>query len=131
MVWITMSYRLARRRHSNGKRVRDVHWSAILVENKRIKGRPTQQHIAYVVGFTESAAKIEPQRYFIWNRVAERLDKLGNRITADERARIEAAIAQKVPMLTQDQKIAVIRRRLETLGEEEVTKEERELLDQS
>jgi hypothetical protein len=32
-----------------------VHWRAVLVENKRVNGRPKQGHVAYVVGLTESA----------------------------------------------------------------------------
>jgi hypothetical protein len=39
-----------------GTSKQDVHWSAILVENVRIDGKPTQRHVAYLAGFTDSAS---------------------------------------------------------------------------
>ena len=41
-----------------GTSKQDIHWRAILVENERVNGKPTQRHIAYLVGFTESAIAI-------------------------------------------------------------------------
>jgi hypothetical protein len=74
----------------------DIHWRAILVENTRVDGKPRQKHIAYLVGFTESRIKIAVQRCHLWDTISARLDDLGNRITAADRERIEAAIAEKV-----------------------------------
>jgi hypothetical protein len=75
----------------------DVHWRAILVENKRVNGNPKQEHVAYVIGFTESALAIDTQRCHIWDRVRKCLDRLANRVTPEDRTKIEAAIAMKVP----------------------------------
>src|SRR5262245_24497883 len=47
---------------STGKQ--DRHWRAILVENVRVDGKPTQRHVAYLAGFTESALAIPAQQYF-------------------------------------------------------------------
>ena len=41
-----------------------------------------------------------PQRCYLWDHICERLDQLGNQITAADRERIEAAIAEKVPRPT-------------------------------
>jgi hypothetical protein len=78
----------------------DVRWSAILVEAVRIGGKPRQRHVLYLIGFTESAAKIARQRVNLWDEIAERLDKLGDRITLADRKKIEAAVAAKLPRPT-------------------------------
>ena len=78
----------------------DTGWSAIIVENTRVGGKPVQRHIAYLVGFTESAIKIAPQRCYLWDGITARLDQLGNQITPADRAKIEAAIAKKIPRPT-------------------------------
>jgi hypothetical protein len=36
----------------------DVHWAAIIVESVRVDGKPTQRHVAYLGGITESAIAI-------------------------------------------------------------------------
>jgi hypothetical protein len=74
----------------------DTHWRAILVENTRVNGKPTQRHIAYLAGFTESAIEIDAQRCHLWDHISERLDRLSNQITPEDREKIEAAIALKV-----------------------------------
>jgi len=81
----------------------DVHWRAILVECERIKGKPTQRHIAYIGGITESAIAIVHQRCWFWDAVKEQLDRLGKRVTPEERRSIETAIAKKVPRPTKTQ----------------------------
>jgi hypothetical protein len=73
----------------------DVRWQAVLVEAKRVDGRPVQKHIAVITTFTESALPIIFQRCHIWDDVTDRLDRLGNRLTADDRERIEQTIAAK------------------------------------
>ncbi len=74
----------------------DVHWSAVLVENKRVNGKPVQRHIAYLVGFTDSQAAIPPQRRFLWDAFRARLDRLGSRVSPQDRRRIEAALIEKI-----------------------------------
>ena len=81
----------------------DIHWAAILAESAQVDGKPTQQHIAYLGGITESAIEIAAQRAFFWREVMRQLDQLANRILKDDRARIEEAIARKVPRLTRQE----------------------------
>ena len=84
----------------------DVHWRAILVESCRVDGKPRQRHIAYLGGITESAIELHVpnQRGFFWNEVMDRLDKLDNHIDKDERTKIEATIAKRVPRLSEKEK---------------------------
>jgi hypothetical protein len=94
-----------------------VHWSAILVENKRINGKPRQQHVAYLAGFSEGQITIPAQQRFVWDHVKKVLDRLGNRISAADRQRFEATIAEKIgPPPTQEQREELDRRREELQG---------------
>ena len=76
----------------------DTHWAAILAESQRIDGKPTQRHIAYLGGITESAIELPAQRAFFWKEVKQQLDEL--EVSKDDRARIEAAVEAKVPRLS-------------------------------
>jgi hypothetical protein len=60
-----------------------------------------QKHIARLASITESRIEVVHQRRYFWDEVHERLDQLGNRISLYDRRRIEAAIALKVPRLSQ------------------------------
>jgi hypothetical protein len=94
----------------------DRHWRAVLVENVRVNGIPTQKHIAYLGGITESAIAIPAQRMFFWDGVLKCLDRLS--ISKPERNRIVAAVAKKVegpPSKAERKRIE--RRRRELLGE--------------
>ena len=98
----------------------DVHWAAIVVESVRINGKPTQRHVAYLAGITESrmaGVHVHPRRYF-WDDVLDGLDRLGNRMSISDRKRIEAAIALKVPRLTPDEHEASVKQCIEGVGEE-------------
>jgi hypothetical protein len=81
---------------ADGSIGQDVRWTAILVEGKRIDGRPRQKHIARLASITESRIEVVHQRRYFWDDVHDRLDQLGNRISIDDRRRIEAAVALKV-----------------------------------
>ena len=85
-----------RRSRAFGPRT-DTHWAAILAESSRVDGKPTQRHIAYLGGITESAIELPAQRAFFWQEVAQQLDQLA--LPKDDRARIEAAVEAKVPRL--------------------------------
>ena len=65
-----------RQRAQFGSHKSDIHWRAVLVESARIDGKPRLQHIAYLAGFTESAAKIPAQRRLIWERIEKQLKRL-------------------------------------------------------
>ena len=87
------------RAFGRGRRDTDTHWAAILAESVRVDGKPTQQHVAYLGGITDSAIEIAAQRAYFWASVAQQLDRLANRISKDNRARIEDTIEKKVPRL--------------------------------
>jgi len=97
-VWNKRGSLLHTRRRADGSVGQDVRWTAILVEGKRIDGRPCQKHIARLASITESRIEVVHQRRYFWDEVHERLDQLGNRISLYDRRRIEAAI---VPRLSQ------------------------------
>lgn len=81
---------------------------AILVESTRVKGKPRQRHIAYLGSVHAVHRKQSPQyRAEFWQRIRAKLDSLHNRISPDDRRKIEAALAEKVPPLTRDEKSAL------------------------
>lgn len=94
----------------------DVHWAAIVVENVRVRSKPTQRHVAYLGGITDSAIAILAQRCWFWDHVKQRLDRLANRISVDERQQIESAIAAKVPCPTRPEYNRCVRVRDALLG---------------
>ena len=67
-----------------------------MIENRRVNGMLKQHHVAYLIGFTESAAAIVHQRCHLWDDITERLDNLN----VENRAEIEAKIAVKLPRPT-------------------------------
>ena len=75
----------------------DIGWTAILAESYSVDGDPRSRLIAYLGSITESSIKIDPQRCHFWDRVTRALDRLGDQVSDDDRAQIEAAIAVKVP----------------------------------
>jgi hypothetical protein len=81
----------------------DVRWGAAIVESTRINGKPRQRHIAWVASITESQIGIVHQRRYFWDEVYDRLDRLENRLSIEERRRIESAIALKVPRLSREE----------------------------
>jgi ClpX C4-type zinc finger len=81
----------------------EVHLRAILVEAVRVGGRPVQRHIAYLGGITESKASDTQVRCRFWTAVLERLNRLSNRVSENERQRIIATIGRRVDVLTQEQ----------------------------
>ncbi len=100
-AWNKRGSLLHTRRRADGSIGQDVRWTAVVVENMRIDGKPRQQHVASLASITESRMEVIHQRRYFWDDVHDRLDQLGNRISIDDRRRIEAAIALKVPRLSQ------------------------------
>ncbi|MET4244615.1 hypothetical protein [Bradyrhizobium sp. RT10b] len=95
---------------------------AVLVESHRVNGKPRLQHVAFIGSyeplwfdrrldpsyrdqkFAEQMSLLE--RSGFWRRARERLDRLGNRITPDDRRKIEVALALRVPPTTpEDEKV--------------------------
>ena len=95
----------------------DVHWSAILAESARVDGKPTQRHIAYLVGFNESAVAHPQQQRYLWERIAEQLDRLHNQLSPADREKIKAALVKKIGKPpTKARRAALDRRRERILG---------------
>jgi ClpX C4-type zinc finger len=106
----------------------DTHWGAVVVESTRVNGKPAQRHIGYIVGFTESQAAIDPQRCHLWDRISERLDQLGNQITAADRKQIEAAIAEKLLRPTPAEYKDISRQSAQRIGWEYLTDKQKVVL---
>ena len=85
----------AARRSMHGKEPYDIHWQAIILSNSRINGQVKQEHITTLGGITEDAMRSENRRSHFWNKARERLDRLANRITPQDREAIEAVIVFK------------------------------------
>jgi hypothetical protein len=94
----------------------DTSWSVIVVESRRIDGKPTKQHVAYLGSYVESGGSLVTRRIEFWDAVAERLQQLNNRISADDRKKIEAAIALKVRQPTPEERRIAKQRSAEILA---------------
>jgi hypothetical protein len=81
----------------------DVRWSAVIVESVRVNGKPRQRYVSHLASITESRIEVVHQRRYFWDAVLDGLDRLGNRMSVEDRQRIEAAIALKVPRLTREE----------------------------
>ena len=91
--WQSRHRRRAKFGHSHES---DTHWRAVLVESVRIDGKPRHRHVAYLVGFTESAARIPAQQRLVWERIEKRLKSLSKRIPAKNREAIVAALIKRL-----------------------------------
>jgi hypothetical protein len=97
----------------------DVHWAAILVESKRVNGKPVQRHIASLAVFTERYLKVPAQQSYIWKHVEARLRRLGKRISPVDEKHIKAALIEKIGKPpTKRQRAAFERTRRKILGAE-------------
>jgi len=118
-----------RRQNSNFGRYGepDVSWSAVLVENKRVKGEPTQRHVLYVVGFTESQIKIPAQRCHLWDHIGRKLDMIVELMGDDwfDRKQIEAQLAKKLPRPTPAEYKQIARACAQSLGWKWITNPQR------
>ena len=75
--------------------------TAVLVECRRIDGRPRQRTVAYLGSIREGGIKSTLARHVkFWLGVTERLDQLGDAITPEEHESIEVALAKRVRRVT-------------------------------
>jgi hypothetical protein len=93
--------------------------SAMLVESKRVNGKPRQRHIGYLGGITVTQIDDLPSRCVFWNAVTAAFDRLGNQVTPIDRQRFEAAIGARVPRPSAKDYATVERERHERQAEEE------------
>ncbi len=99
---------LRTRQREDGTMGQDVRWFAVLIQAVRVNGKPRQRHIATIASIAESGIEVDHQRRYFWDDVCERLDQLGNRLTVEDRRRVEATIAIKVPRLSREEHDASI-----------------------
>jgi hypothetical protein len=92
----------------------DTRWSAILVESVRVDGKPRLRHLAFLGSITDQQIQAGQGDIRFWRSVYRALDDLGDRLTAKDRERIVAELADRVPRLTGAQ---VERREREFAGE--------------
>jgi hypothetical protein len=79
---------------------------AILVEGKRINGKPRQRHVAYL-GLVRLKPEYSPHyRAWWWRRMNAKLDRLATVLTPADRTKIDAALAVKVPKVSPEEIIA-------------------------
>jgi hypothetical protein len=85
--------------------------SAVLVESVRVNGKPRLKHIAFIASYEPEAdwqresLRIIIRRAF-WANARDRLDRLANRITPEDRIKIEAALALHVQPTTPEEDVA-------------------------
>ncbi len=79
----------------------DNRWTAILVESVRVDGKPCQRHVATLASFRDSGSRYEHLKF--WDELTEKLNFLGNRLTPEQRRKIEAKIAEKFPCPSREQ----------------------------
>ena len=92
---------------------------ASVVESKRVDGKPRHQLITYLGSIRENFAQgdsgILIYQDDFWRCVSKNLKKSSNRITKEDRAKIEAALAKRVELPAQveiDQLLANARKEL-------------------
>ena len=94
--WLSYTSRAKSERTRHDRRDH-LRLTPVLVESVRIDGKPRQRHIATL----HSLGIKSP--FLIWESITVKLDSLGNRLTPEERARIEAQIADMVPCPPREQ----------------------------
>jgi hypothetical protein len=73
---------------------------AVLVDSMRTLSGPRLKHVAYLGSFKENNLTQDSARAWFWQGARRRLDQLRIRgkITSLDREKIEAALAQRVPI---------------------------------
>jgi hypothetical protein len=78
-----------------------------IAESRRVDGKVRPEHIA-ALGAVGDPATIA-DRVAFWGQLHQRLDKLSNRISGDDQAKIIGAIHARIPMVTIDEQRALQR----------------------
>ena len=84
----------------------------------RIDGEPRQKHIALIASYQPSKLDQISTRSIFWRHARERLERIGDQIMPDERSKIEAALAPRVPPTTAAEDAAMDRESEEALQRE-------------
>jgi hypothetical protein len=95
--------RIARHRK---RKDREARLRAILVEAVRIDGKPRQRHIAYLGSIRHDCTGKVDYRVRFWRDARKAFDRLGKRLTAAGRTRVEELIGERVRRPTAQQEKA-------------------------
>src|SRR5215207_1025480 len=71
-------------------------FSAILVESYRGESGPRLRHVAFIASSAEESLRNPSARRLFWDEAGRRLAGLSKRISAEEREKIESALALEV-----------------------------------
>lgn|SRR5262245_40859057 len=74
-----------------------THWAAILLRSVRIDGKPRHEYVTYLAGITKLDIKSVEHRVAFWNDALSKLDTHRDEISSEQRRKIEAALAARVP----------------------------------
>jgi hypothetical protein len=80
---------------------------ASLIQARCVAGKPRNEHIASL-GSVDADVSIR-ERLAFWTKLPDRLARLGNRVGADEHAKIYGALHARIPMVTPDEQRALQR----------------------
>ena len=91
-------WRKRKREHYAGfwNKIGDVRLTPIIVQARRVDGKPKQEHIACLPSIIESDISDKSAVWF-WKAVEEQLTRLTNRITRGDMEKIRAALDKVVP----------------------------------
>ena len=90
---------------------------AILVEAKRVRGKPHQRHVGFLGSFIQGEQGDVAERYQFWNSARQVLDRLVNQISPEQRTSFEKALAERIRPLTPAQVEAHEKRKQERAQE--------------
>ena len=86
-------------RRGRVRRAKSPLLTAVLVESRRVDGKPRQRVVAYLGGIREAHVdERERAHRTFWRGVDDRLDALG--LDAEARARVEASVESRVRRVT-------------------------------
>lgn len=86
--------------HDLRDRCRGARGAATLVENVRVGDKMTERYVAYLAGIGERDITRLGAQCGFWERVTRQLDRLSNRISAEDRKRVERVLQERVPCPT-------------------------------
>ncbi len=90
-------WRGRKREHYAGwGKIGDVRLTPVIVQSRRVDGKPKQEHIACLPSIIESSID-EKEAVWFWGGVEEHLARLTNRIPREEMEKIRAALDKVVP----------------------------------
>ena len=90
-------WRKRKREHYAGwDKVGDVRLTPIIVQSRRVNGKPKQDHIACLPSIIESQIN-DKSAVWYWAAVEKQLARLTNRIPREDMAKIRAALDKTVP----------------------------------